>query len=86
MFLNKFILIGVLVISSQGNAYDGEIKNQYGRVIGYVKQGEITDIYGRTKLYIQSNKIKDKFGRLLYEVDMEQNRDAQESRFQTSNK
>ena len=55
-------------------AYDGKIKDKYGRVTGYIdKKGDktyIVDKYGKRGDYIQSDgTIKDKYGRTKGKIE-----------------
>jgi len=63
----KLVLIGLissLVISTNAIAYQAKIHNEYGKVVGYVKEynedrkhTEVVDRYGNTQFYIENNEI-----------------------------
>lgn len=65
----KYLMFIILFIfTAQVMAYDAKIKNQYGRVTGYVKTDknkvEIKNKYGRTQSTIHKDgKIKNQYGR-----------------------
>lgn len=60
----KILLIALLLVSFNSNAYDAEIKDKYGRTTGYIKGDEIVNKYGRTEKYIKKDgKIKNKYGK-----------------------
>ena len=64
----KYALL-LLLITVNSMAYDARIKNEYGRVTGYVKvddnKVQKTDKYGRTEETIYPDgKVKDKYNNI----------------------
>jgi len=71
----KFVIALLLVLlCSNSFAYDGTIKNRYGKVIGYVNVDRCGDVktydkYGRHKTTIEDSKIKNRYGRTTGSVN-----------------
>ena len=60
------VIMLAVFLPDNSAAYDAEIRDQYGRITGYVKNEDdttvVTDVYGRPQWYIQNNEIKNEFG------------------------
>jgi len=69
----KFIIL--LLLSSNLYAYDAAIKDNRGRIIGYLDRDEdkeqidIIDVRGRRNGYIEEDEIKDRFGNTDYYIE-----------------
>jgi hypothetical protein len=68
------IIILLLTLSTPSYAYDGKIKDKYGRVSGYLdKDGDKTYIvnkYGKRGDYIESDgTVKDKYGKVKGKIE-----------------
>ena len=69
--MNKFIIL--LLFVSNCYAYDYKIKDNRGRVIGYLDKDEnvinIIDTRGRKNGYIDEDEIKDNYGNTDYYIE-----------------
>lgn len=68
-------LIVSLMLVSTSYAYDGKIKDKYGRVTGYVSQDgddiEVYDKYGKKEAVVEDTKIKDKYGKTKGYIELD---------------
>ena len=76
--MKNFLILSIIIlaIGVDVEAYDGRIKDQYGRVVGYVSADKddnsvkIHDKYGKTTATIESyGDVKDLFDRKRYTID-----------------